>query len=70
MWGRRFGYVVAVAVVAWLVLLSPVFALDPAKVQVSGYGTVVEPKDVRAAVDAQERRVPRDAVDEPPRRTA
>ena len=43
-----------VAVAVWLVLLSPVFALDPAKVEVSGYGTVVDPEEVRAAVEAQD----------------
>jgi len=53
-WGRRCGYVVVLAAAVWLVLLSPVFALDPGKVEVSGYGTVVDPKAVRAAVDEQE----------------
>ena len=50
-WGRRAGYVAAVAGAAWLVLLSPVFALDSTKVQVSGYGSVVDPTEVRGAVD-------------------
>jgi cell division protein FtsQ len=52
-WGRRFGYVLVVAGLVWLVLLSPVFALDPAKVEVSGYGTVVDPTAVRAVVGTQ-----------------
>ena len=55
-WGRRAGYVLAIAAAAWLVLLSPVFALDTAKVSVSGYGTVVEPTEVRDVVDAMEGR--------------
>lgn len=49
-WGKRLGVVAAVATLAWVALLSPVFAMDPAKVEVSGYGTVVDPTAVRAAV--------------------
>jgi len=46
-WGRRTGYVLVAGAAAWLALLSPIFALDPAKVQISGYGTVVDPTEVR-----------------------
>ncbi|MGC4175767.1 cell division protein FtsQ/DivIB [Demequina sp.] len=53
-WGRRAGYVIIAGAAVWLVLLSPVFALDSANVQVSGYGTVVDPAEVREVVDASE----------------
>lgn len=53
-WGRRLGYVVAAGMLVWLVLLSPVFAMDPAKVQISGYGTVVDPTQVRDVIDTHE----------------
>lgn len=49
-WGRRAGYVLVAGAAVWLVLLSPIFALDPAKVQISGYGTVVDPTTVRDVV--------------------
>lgn len=49
-WARRAGYLAAVALVAWVVLASPVFALDPQKVETTGYGTVVAPEDVAATV--------------------
>lgn len=51
-WGRRTGYLIIAGAAVWLVLLSPVFALDPAKVEVSGFGTVVDPAAVREAVEA------------------
>jgi len=53
-WGRRAGYALVAGALVWLVLLSPVFALDPQKVQVSGYGTVVDPEEVRTLVDSDE----------------
>jgi cell division protein FtsQ len=53
-WGRRAGYVLLAAGAVWLVLLSPVFALDPAKVEVTGYGTVVDPQAVHAVVKGHE----------------
>jgi cell division protein FtsQ len=49
-WGRRVGYVAAAAAAVWVVLLSPLFAMDPAKAQISGYGTVVDPEAVKAVV--------------------
>jgi len=49
-WSKRVGIVAAVGVLGWLALASPVFALDPAKVEVSGYGTVVDPLAVREAI--------------------
>lgn len=42
--------VAVLAVLGWLVLLSPVLALDVAKVQVVGEGTVVDPATVLAVV--------------------
>jgi cell division protein FtsQ len=51
-WGRRTGYVLVAGAGVWLVLLSPVFALDPQNVQVTGYGTVVDPTAVREVVEA------------------
>jgi len=50
-WGRRIGIVVVALALVWVALLSPFFQLDPAKVEVSGYGTVVDPTAVRAAID-------------------
>jgi cell division protein FtsQ len=44
------GGVLAVLAVAYLVLLSPVFRLDPAKVTVTGAGTVVAVDQVTAVV--------------------
>lgn len=41
----------AVVGAAWLVLYSPVFALDPAEVTLTGAGTVVAIEDVTAVVD-------------------
>lgn len=54
---RRQGVLVACSVVAagalgWLLLLSPVLALDPAQVQVEGAGTVVAVDQVLGVVDA------------------
>ncbi|WP_062465074.1 cell division protein FtsQ/DivIB [Demequina soli] len=55
-WARRAGYVAIAALLAWVVLASPVLALDPQDVEVTGYGTVVDPADVAAVVDAHEGR--------------
>ena len=41
---------VALAALAWLLLVSPVLALDAGEVQVSGEGTVVDAEAVRAVV--------------------
>jgi cell division protein FtsQ len=40
--GRRLSYVAAIALVVWVMLWSPVFALNADKVEVTGYGTVVD----------------------------
>jgi len=53
-WVRRSAYVGAGVLAVWLLLLSPLFALDPAKVEASGYGTVVDPALVDAAVATHE----------------
>uniref|UniRef100_UPI001E36A96D cell division protein FtsQ/DivIB n=1 Tax=Cellulomonas hominis TaxID=156981 RepID=UPI001E36A96D len=45
------GSVVVVAALAWLMLLSPAFALDTEQVRVAGAGTVVAVDQVRAVVD-------------------
>lgn len=50
-WAKRATGVVAGIAVLWLVLLSPLFALDPKEVNASGFGTVVDPAMVEAAVD-------------------
>lgn len=42
--------VVLLGALAWLLLLSPVLALDAREVQVTGAGTVVDPADVHAVV--------------------
>jgi len=54
---RRQGVLVGASVLAagalgWLLLLSPVLALDPAQVQVEGAGTVVAVDQVLGVVDA------------------
>jgi cell division protein FtsQ len=47
------GSVVALGALAWLLLLSPALALDPAQVRVTGAGTVVAVDQVTAVVDAE-----------------
>jgi len=47
------GSVVGVGALAWLLLLSPVLALDTAQVRVTGAGTVVAVDQVRAVVDVE-----------------
>jgi cell division protein FtsQ len=47
------GSVVALGALAWLLLLSPVLALDPEQVEVTGAGTVVAVDQVVAVVDAE-----------------
>lgn len=53
-WARRAAYVGAGALAVWLLLLSPLFALDLAKVEASGYGTVVDAAAVDDAVATHE----------------
>ncbi|WP_255595306.1 cell division protein FtsQ/DivIB [Cellulomonas sp. C5510] len=48
------GGVLSVAAVAWLLLLSPVLALEKDQVTVTGAGTVVAVDQVRAVVDAED----------------
>ncbi|WP_146906596.1 cell division protein FtsQ/DivIB [Cellulomonas aerilata] len=43
--------VVLLGALAWLLLLSPVLALEASRVQVTGAGTVVDVADVQAVVD-------------------
>lgn len=45
--------VAAVAAVAWVVMYSPWLSLDPAQVEVSGTGTVVDPARVQELVEAR-----------------
>lgn len=47
------GSVVAVGALAWVLLLSPVLALDTAQVRVTGAGTVVAVEQVQAVVDVE-----------------
>ncbi|QTE30659.1 cell division protein FtsQ/DivIB [Pengzhenrongella sicca] len=54
--------VAAVAALAWLLLLSPVLALEPGQVELSGAGTVVAAADVTAVV-AQVAGVPLPRID-------
>ncbi|WP_052405757.1 cell division protein FtsQ/DivIB [Demequina mangrovi] len=53
-WARRAGYVAIAALLGWVVLASPVLALDPTQVEVTGYGTVVDAEDVAAVVATHE----------------
>jgi cell division protein FtsQ len=63
------GGAVALGGLAWLLLLSPVLALDPEQVRVTGAGTVVAVDQVAAVVD-QEVGVPLTRVDTTQLRTA
>lgn len=47
------GSVVAVGALAWVLLLSPVLALDTAQVRVTGAGTVVAVEQVQAVVEVE-----------------
>ena len=49
-WARRAGYLALVGLLAWIVLASPVLALDSEQVEVTGYGTVVKPRNVDAVI--------------------
>lgn len=49
-WARRAGYVALAALLVWIVVASPVLALDPEQAEVSGFGTVVDPADVDAVI--------------------
>ncbi|WP_152650579.1 cell division protein FtsQ/DivIB [Demequina aurantiaca] len=53
-WAKRAAYVGAAVLAVWLLLLSPVFALDPTKVEASGFGTVVDPAAVNDAIATHE----------------
>lgn len=53
-WAKRLGVVAAAAGVAWLVALSPVFALDPHATEASGFGSVVSPDEVTEVITAHE----------------
>jgi len=49
-WSKRAAYVGVAAAAVWLLLLSPLFALDTDKVEASGFGTVVDPTAVDAVM--------------------
>lgn len=51
-WAKRAAYVAIGVLAVWLILLSPLFALDTAKVETTGFGTVVDPSEVAVAVAA------------------
>jgi cell division protein FtsQ len=53
---RRLAYVAIALAAGWLALLSPVFALDARKVEVSGTGAIVDPALVAATVAPYEGR--------------
>jgi cell division protein FtsQ len=53
-WGKRMVIAGAVAAAAWVVALSPLFAFDPARAEVAGFGSVVDPSDVLDLIAAQE----------------
>ena len=53
-WAKRALIGVAGAVGVWLLLLSPVFALEQDKVEASGFGTVVDPASVEEIVAQQD----------------
>lgn len=51
---RRAGYLAVAALVAWVAVLSPVFALDPDNVELSGVGTAIDPLAVDAVIARHE----------------
>ena len=51
-WGKRLGVVAGVVTAGWLVLLSPIFALDPEATEASGFGSVVSPEQVAEVIAA------------------
>lgn len=51
-WGKRLGVVAGVVTAGWLVLLSPIFALDPEATDASGFGSVVSPEEVAEVIAA------------------
>lgn len=53
-WAKRAAVVTGGVLAVWLLLLSPIFALDTTKVTASGFGTVVDPAKVETAVAAHE----------------
>lgn len=53
-WGKRLGLTAGVVGVGWLVLLSPIFALDPHATEASGFGSVVSPEEVSQVIAAHE----------------
>lgn len=53
-WVKRIGITAAVVLVGWLVLVSPLFALDPSSAEVTGYGSVVSPEEVATVIGAHE----------------
>jgi cell division protein FtsQ len=53
---RRSAYLAVALVAGWLALLSPVFALDPEKVEVNGAGAVVDAALVDATLSPYEGR--------------
>lgn len=53
-WGKRAAVLLGAVAVVWLVLMSPVFAFDPAKVEATGFGSVVDEADVESVIAAHE----------------
>lgn len=49
-WAKRAAYVGVGAAAVWLLLLSPLFALETDNVDASGFGTVVDPTAVDAVI--------------------
>lgn len=53
-WGKRLGIAAGAVGAGWLVLLSPVFALDPGATEASGFGSVVSPEQVTEVIARHE----------------
>lgn len=53
-WGKWVGIVAGVVTAGWLVLVSPMFALDPQATEASGFGSVVSPEQVTEVISAHE----------------
>lgn len=53
-WGKRLGVVAGIGAALWLVLMSPFLEFDPADVEASGFGTVVDEAAVEAILETHD----------------
>lgn len=51
-WAKRLGVAAGVVGAGWLVMLSPIFSLDPGATETSGFGSVVSPEQVAEVIES------------------